>query len=216
MTAEALIVLESKSKELGSAGRQLMVSLSMDEMAIRHQIEWNPHRKKFDGVVDYGDALFFLCDSNKLTSAKEALVFMASAVEEDWKIPVAYYLTAGLNTSDKKKIVESVMIALEKVNVKVIGFTFDGTATNIAVANSFGCNLKINDRPLLTHFKHPSGDHPVYVILDACHMLKLVRNVFSSQSALSTVTGDARWSFIVACNWLPIFRIITSIFKPRR
>lgn len=200
VTAEALTVLESKSKDFGKAGRQLMVSLSMDEMAIRHQIEWNPYKKKFDGVVDYGEALSFLCDSNRLMAAKEALVFMASSVEEDWKIPVAYFLTAGLKTNEKKEIVEGVMVALEDAGVKVIGLTFDGTATNFAVANAFGCNLKENGKPLVTHFPHPSGDHPVHVILDACHMLKLVRNVLSSQSVLTTAQGEVRWSFLEQLN----------------
>lgn len=89
---------------------------------------------------------------------------------------------------------------LEDIGVKVVSLTFDGTATNISMAHGFGCNLKINDKPLVTSFKHPTGDHQVFVILDPCHMLKLVRNVFASQGVLNTPNGQARWDLIVKLN----------------
>lgn len=200
ITKEALSVLRSKSESMASEGRQLIVGVSMDEVAIRQLVEWNPYNKKFDGVVNYGDSLSFLCEGDKLTPAKEALVFMVSSVEEDWKIPVAYYLICGLKTGDKKQIVENVLIALEDVGAKVVGFTFDGTSTNFSVANALGCHLKIDDAPLVTHFQHPTGMHRVYVLLDACHMLKLVRNILASQSVLLTMNGEAKWEFIKKLN----------------
>lgn len=86
--------------------------------------------------------------------------------------------------------------------MKVIGLTFDGTATNIAMANAFGCNLKVDEDGLKTSFQHPTSDHQVFVLLDACHMLKLVRNMFCSQSKFCTINGEARWQYIQQLNEL--------------
>ncbi|XP_062535299.1 uncharacterized protein LOC134204499, partial [Armigeres subalbatus] len=102
ITVESLNVLEAKSKEM-TVGRQLLVSLTMDEVAARQLVEWNPQKKKFDEVVDYGASLSFLIEGDDVVTAKE----------DDWKIPVAYYLISGLKTHDKKQIVESVLIALQ-------------------------------------------------------------------------------------------------------
>lgn len=129
-------------------------------------------------------------------AAREALVFIVSSVEQTWKIPVAYYFINGLNAVEKKGIVESVLIALQEIEVQVIGLTFDGTSTNISMANSFGCNLAVNAKPLLTSFQHPTSEHHVYVILDPCHMLKLIRNMLASQECLTTLNGDVKWEFI--------------------
>ena len=49
---------------------------------------------------------------------------------------------------------------------------------------------------MITKFKHPSRDYYVYVILDACHMLKLARNALGSiQSFYDKDGGKIQWSF---------------------
>lgn len=195
LTTETLEVLETKAKSLGD--RPLLANLTMDEMAIRQMVEWNPYTKKFDGTVSYQGHKE---SPNDVSVAKESLVFIVSSLEEDWKVPVAYFLINGLKASEKKDIVETVLSALQDVGVIIVGFTFDGTATNIATANLLGCHLKIDNRPLITSFDHPSKTHRVHVLLDPCHMLKLVRNVFASQKTLSTMNGVANWMYIEKLN----------------
>lgn len=43
--------------------------------------------------------------------------------------------------------------------------TFDGMATNIAEAISLGCNLRVNENPLVS-FKHPSSIDQLNAIQD--------------------------------------------------
>ena len=51
---------------------------------------------------------------------------------------------------------------------------------------------------LRTHFKHPSNpSQNVYVLLDICHMLKIVRNSFATCTVIKYSTGDlVQWQFI--------------------
>ena len=45
----------------------------------------------------------------------------------------------------------------------------------IAMANDFGANINLEDKKKF--FEHPANKKLVYIILDACHMLKLVINM---------------------------------------
>ena len=50
---------------------------------------------------------------------------------------------------------------------------------------------------MVVKFKHPTRDHFVYVTLDACHMLKLARNVLGNFGAFKTPDGHIiSWEFI--------------------
>ena len=56
--------------------------------------------------------------------------------------------------------------------------TMDGHATNICMCTQLGCDLKADPcKPLKTHFQHPVTHDNVFVMMDACHMLKLTRNM---------------------------------------
>ena len=56
--------------------------------------------------------------------------------------------------------------------------TMDGHATNISMCTQLGCDLKADPcKPLKTHFPHPLTHDNVFVMMDACHMLKLTRNI---------------------------------------
>lgn len=132
-------MLEVKASEKGQEGLPLLVDLCYDECAMRQHVMWNQFEKKFDGVVDFGPDLED--DGDTIKPAREILVFMVTSVDENWKIPVAYYVINGLNVEKKKGLVESVLRALQDINVTVIGLTFDGTSTNIGVANALGCHI---------------------------------------------------------------------------
>ncbi len=56
--------------------------------------------------------------------------------------------------------------------------TMDGHASNVSMCNQLGCELKGDPRKLLqTSFSHPVTGEKVFVMMDACHMLKLARNM---------------------------------------
>lgn len=55
ITYQALNILKRKATEAGE--EKIYCCLSMDEMSIRHQVEWNDTQKRFVGLVDYGSII---------------------------------------------------------------------------------------------------------------------------------------------------------------
>lgn len=71
----------------------------------------------------------------------------------------------------------------------------DGAASNIAMLNKMGANLTIQN--LVPYISHPVTKDKVFILLDACHMLKLVRNAFASMKILwDKDDGIIRWDHI--------------------
>lgn len=70
--------------------------------------------------------------------------------------------------------------------VKVIAMTFDGLASNITMCNALKADV-YNEKPF---FLHPTDNHYVYIILDAAHMLKLLRNALASKRVLYDSDGN--------------------------
>ncbi len=54
----------------------------------------------------------------------------------------------------------------------------DGHASNVSMCIQLGCDLKADPcEPLKTHFLHPVTHDNVFVMMDACHILKLTCNM---------------------------------------
>lgn len=52
------------------------------------------------------------------------------------------------------------------------------------MAKCLGANF--NAKNLLTHFYHPVTNNKIYLFLDICHMVKLVRNCLGDLEELKT------------------------------
>lgn len=191
-TAEAFDVLRKHAEASQQLGRSLFCSLVMDEMSIRKHIEFDG--KKHWGYVDLGTNLD---DSDSLPAAKEALVFMVVAVADSWKIPAGYFLIESLSGTDRAGLVEQCISKLYDVGVQVISVVCDGTACNITMLNKLGANVGSTD--LKASFPHPANNElPVFAMLDACHMLKLVRNALASYGQLKDANGRViTWKHLV-------------------
>lgn len=63
-------------------------------MSIRHNLQWNFTHSKYSGLIDIGRK--YIADDT-IPIAKDALVYNVSGVEEDFKLPVAYFCTNGLD-----------------------------------------------------------------------------------------------------------------------
>lgn len=188
-TSTAFNALQSRSVNASENDKQLLCSLVMDEVSIRQHVEWDG--KKYHGYIDMGTQL----DSDILPVAKNALTFMVVAVNDHWKLPVGYFLIDGLNGTERSNLVLKCLEKLDAVGVNVISMTFDGASCNVAMAKNLGCKLDPND--LKTFFLHPVTCKPIYVFLDPCHMLKLVRNTLAEKCCL--VDSDNRyvkWEYI--------------------
>jgi len=188
-TKESFDVLSRHAQKQQQAGHQTLCNLTIDEMAIRKHIEWDG--KKYRGYVDIGHNI----EDDSMPAATEALVFLVVCVNGSWKLPVAYFLLDGLKGKDRANLINICLQRLYEVGVTVLCITCDGAASNVAMFAELGAKMSPDD--LQPWFTHP-GDNTrkIYVLLDVCHMLKLLRNTFSSQVMVDNNGGQINWNFI--------------------
>ncbi|XDV45352.1 hypothetical protein PO909_013466 [Leuciscus waleckii] len=172
-----------------------VVTLMLDAMAIKKHVQYDPQSQTMSGFVDMGDRI------NQSDIASEALVFLVVGLQGYWKAPIGYYLTKSLTPETQSVLVVHALEELHQRQIKVVCMTMDGHASNISMCTQLGCDLKATPcEPLKTHFPHPRTRDKVFVMMDACHMLKLTRNMLEAYSPILSVTGTINWKYIVHLN----------------
>ena len=192
-TEPAFKALEVKAK----GTKEVMCSLMIDEMAVRKDMSWDG--KKFRGYVDLGNAVK---DDDSAPIAKDALVFMVVGVNETWKVPVGYFFIDGLSGKERANLVKLCIKKLHDVGVEVISLICDGPSCHFAMLRELGASMSPPN--LKPYFTHPLDKKKrVYVLLDVCHMLKLIRNTLGNCGTL--VDGDDQeicWEYLTALHEL--------------
>ena len=120
-----------------------------------------------DTLLGYEDIGNGIGDTTR--EAKEALVLMAVGMKEKWKMPVSFHLTRGVTADQQKTLIMAAIDALQEQNIHVRVVTFDGAVTNMSTAKKLGCNYEHD----VYYFQYENRQ--IYVTLDACHMLKVLR-----------------------------------------
>ena len=128
--------------------------------------------------------------------AKDALVLMAVSVNSSWKVPLGYFLIDSMSGKERLNLVRECLHRLHDIGVTTVSLTCDGPSCHISMLTELGACM-IPDR-LRPSFQHPANpDATVHVMLDACHMLKLVRNAFAEgMVAAGSDQQDISWHFI--------------------
>lgn len=121
-------------------------------------------------------------DNDKLEKAKQCLVFMVVSINENWKIPINYFLITNLNRSQKAELKKHALSLLKNTGVSVVSLTFDDCSSNLTMARLLGCDLSLST--LNTKFDD------VAIFLDAAHMIKLVRNAFGDRDIFQHCDGN--------------------------
>lgn len=84
-----------------------------------------------------------------------------------------------MSALERANFIKQVLCLVHDTGVNVVSITCDGPSGHIATMNALGANLNADN--LIHHFKHPKTGKQIYIILDPCHMLKLVRNTLASK-----------------------------------
>lgn len=106
--------------------------------------------------------------------ATEAVVFMFTAINDDLKIPIAYYFTAPTKGDTRYAIAQEVARAVLQCGVHLTSITFDGHRSNPGACTELGANLDIYDDNYDPSFQIDNAR--IRIILDFSHMMKLFRN----------------------------------------
>lgn len=191
---KALQLLQQKADELKKTGDQLQCSLIFDEMSIRKHVQRCSSTKQYLGSITYGkngDE-----DEGELPLANNAIVFMLSALNIQFKAPIAYHFITSINSDQRVELVSKLLFELSKLNIHVRNLTFDGYASNTVMCEKLGAKL-FGDFPT-PFFKSPYNGDNVYIIYDPSHMEKLVRNCLGDYKIL--YDGDnnkIEWKYFV-------------------
>lgn len=177
------------------------VSLIVDAMTLHKGTFWDPKSRSYVGHVDYGIAMPEPSDD----IAKEALVFMMVGLTGHWKHPIAYVFQDKCSAKVQAQMIKDCIKLLHAEDIRVCALVFDGTYTNQLTAQILGCRMKVSD--MQSWFPHPQKPgQKVFVILDACHMLKLMRNLLANYKVISEKVNDRnhhiKWEYIEALNAL--------------
>lgn len=170
-----------------NTSKKFICGLCFDEMAIRKSVQWNG--KNYVGFVNCGNQM----ENDVLPIAKEVLVFMLTCLNGSWKLPVGYFLVAGLTADQKASLLKTCIDLVSDCGVDVVSVTFDGCPTNFTMAKLLGCNLEVNEiNPVFRH-----NDKNLVIFPDPCHMFKLVRNTLGDKLILTDSEGKTvDWNFI--------------------
>lgn len=181
-----LVRIVEDHKEAGKT--DLLCALSFDEMSIRQQILWNTSKCGYDGFVSN-------CDEPE--RVKQAKVFLLNGINYCLEFPVAYWLIRTLDKHQKKDLLLNVLEAVTNTGVQIKVITFDGYATNIPMCEMLGADLQEHSPDFHTFFVNPYNNEKVFIMLDPCHMIKLVRNTLANKGTLYN-EDKIEWRYLVA------------------
>lgn len=120
---------------------------------------------------------------------------MVVSLHSNWKIPIGYFLINGIDSETTAGIIITALSHLHNENVKVVSVTLDGPVQHFSTMQKLGANFNVNNSS--SFFCHPSTNEAVYVIFDACHMFKLMRNCFGDWKMFQDNEGnEIKWDFI--------------------
>lgn len=191
-TTESFEALSRKVEEAKTKNQKVLCSLMIDEIGIKKGTQRGRDGKVY-GHVDYGPE-FVLNDNSK--EAKNALVFMVVGLDSNWKLPIAYFLINGIASETSAVLIENTLVQLHEIGDEVVSLTLDGPNEHFATVQKLGAVFSENK--IQPYFSHPITSKPIYVIFDACHMLKLIRNAFGEGKILLDNKGNKiEWRYIV-------------------
>lgn len=128
--------------------------------------------------------------------ATEAIVFMYSAINDDIKLPIAYYLTSSTTADKRYLLAQSVMESIIDCGVRLTSITFDGHISNPGACTSLGANMDIYSNEYDPSF-YIKGSR-IHVLLDPSHMMKMARGAIGNTKTL--YDGDnnpIKWEYFV-------------------
>ena len=188
ISKDILIALKNEVESYKNQNKDLIFGLQVDEMHIKKSIE-------FDGNVFYGFVDIGKGASDKSEEATMALVYMLVALNGHIKSPIAYYFINGLTAKERANITKEILSSLYDYGIpNVCTLTFDGTSVNISMAEQLGA--KFSNFKDEVFFKHPNTGHLIYIILDACHMIKLIRNALAESRLFDKNGQEISWKYL--------------------
>lgn len=179
-------------------GCKLLCSLVFDEIHIRTQVFWSLQQLEYVGFNDFGDSP----ENEQKRIAKQAIVFILNGINVSFEFPVSYFFIDSLKKDQRSDLLKQIIKAVSDCEVRITNLTFDGYASNIGMTKILGADLDILSPKFQPYFINPANNEKIYIFLDPCHMLKLLRNTTASRKVIyDSQNRKIEWRFIEALYW---------------
>lgn len=194
-TIERLKKIAAEYKEKN--GHDLICCLIFDEMHLRKQILFSMEKMEYVGFANYGRK-----PGNEQTSfAKQAIVFLLNGIDVNFEFPVVYHFIDDLDMHQRKNLIEEVIAMVTRCGIRITNLTFDGYSANMPAMELLGAELKINlkqkNRKFRPFIVNPINKNKIFVMLDPCHMEKLIRNRWATCKVFFDGAGNKiEWKYI--------------------
>lgn len=168
-------------------------------MSIRKMLAYDQRTKMDIGYVDLGFG-----PQVDGPPASEILVFLLTGVRANWKAPIAYFCTATLTAATQRELIVHTIRILQENGFVVTCLTMDGHASNLGMIRSLGAQMNISANRIEPYFVLENSDDElqsqtndkIFVLLDPCHMVKLLRNTWNAYGCFKSSDGLIKWSFL--------------------
>ncbi|KAH7978672.1 hypothetical protein HPB49_006336 [Dermacentor silvarum] len=129
-------------------------------------------------------------DADNIPLATQALVFMVVGLAAPWKMPFGYFLNAGLSGEVMKNLLLEAVHCIQECGLKVTAIVCDCLMANVAMVKLLWCRVhELTFENLRTSFPNPQDEQEeIFVMFDACHALKLLRNLLGDKNILLSET----------------------------
>lgn len=183
---ETLRILASDMK---SKAKGFYCSVSFDEMYIKKHVQWSEAKRKFVGFISYGKK----DENGELPVANQSLVFLVTGININISIPIAHFFIRSLNATEKSILIKEIITAITNTGAVVVNITFDGLAENFSACRMLGSSFELdNMRP---YFINPVNKRKIFILLDSCHMLKLLRNHLGEVKEFGIEGKKIKWCY---------------------
>lgn len=175
-------ILKAKVIEANKLDKKLLCNIVMDNITVRKHLRLNG--KRYSGE-----------ESKLFPSSKETMVIMVVCINEDWKVPVAHYFVDELSAKDRADLLLECLKDLQLTGIIVTSLTIDTGTSNMMMARHLGLDIR-STADFDKHFQHPVTEEPVYVMIDICQAMRLVRNALADKGVLLDANRDAiKWKY---------------------
>lgn len=146
--------------------------------------------------MDFGTGPIDLSKDYEEGLATDALVFLINGVNCRFKIAVSYFLIKSLTAEERANIVTLIIKTIyDECGARVVYLTFDGLPANLKMTTLLGAN--IFSLPQKTFFNIDGVPNDIYLSLDNCHMLKLIRNNWRNYRTFYNSYGEKiEWRYL--------------------
>ena len=122
---------------------------------------------------------------------------MVVHINGTWKVPCGYFLIDGLEGQEHVNLVRLCLQRLTDTGIKVVSLSYDRPSCHFKMLSELG--PAINPLSLEPNFPNPAHSHDkIHVLLNVCHMLKLVRNTLAVKGLLVDIEGNKiLWQYVV-------------------